>query len=90
MLLQRAYVDARYDPNYKITANELKWLAARIKILRDITATLRGSRYVPFSVAELLRRMKARAAAPAKNISENCRGNNLAQMESGKVPLKRV
>ena len=34
-LLRRAYVDARYSPHYKITAEELTWLKARVEVLRD-------------------------------------------------------
>lgn len=34
-LLRRAYVDARYSPHYKITAEELEWLAERIELLRS-------------------------------------------------------
>ena len=32
-LLRRAYVDARYSPHYKITAEELAWLGERIGVL---------------------------------------------------------
>ncbi len=34
-LLRRAYVDARYSPHYKITAEELEWLGERIEQLRS-------------------------------------------------------
>jgi predicted nucleotidyltransferase/HEPN domain-containing protein len=34
-LLRRAYVDARYSPHYKITAEELAWLGERIAVLQD-------------------------------------------------------
>ena len=33
-LLRRAYVDARYSPNYRIASEELAWLAERIGVLR--------------------------------------------------------
>jgi len=33
-LLRRAYVDARYSPHYKITPEELEWLAERIEQLQ--------------------------------------------------------
>jgi predicted nucleotidyltransferase/HEPN domain-containing protein len=33
-LLRRAYVDARYSPNYSITPEELGWLAERIEVLQ--------------------------------------------------------
>ena len=36
-LLKRAYIDARYKKDYKITATELKWLADRVKHLQDTT-----------------------------------------------------
>jgi uncharacterized protein len=35
-LLRRAYVDARYSPHYKVTPEELAWLAGRIEILRAL------------------------------------------------------
>jgi predicted nucleotidyltransferase/HEPN domain-containing protein len=34
-LLRRAYVDARYSPHYKITAEELAWLGERIGMLQE-------------------------------------------------------
>ncbi len=33
-LLRRAYVDARYSPHYKITAEELRWLSERVEGLQ--------------------------------------------------------
>ena len=36
-LLKRAYVEARYNPKYKITAEELKYLARCVELLRDQT-----------------------------------------------------
>jgi len=36
-LLRKAYVDARYNKKYSITAAELKWLVERVNILRDMT-----------------------------------------------------
>jgi predicted nucleotidyltransferase/HEPN domain-containing protein len=35
-LLRRAYVDARYSPNYKISAEELAWLGERVMVLQDL------------------------------------------------------
>jgi predicted nucleotidyltransferase/HEPN domain-containing protein len=35
-LLRRAYVDARYSPHYKITAEELAWLGERIVVLQNL------------------------------------------------------
>ncbi len=36
-LLRKAYVDARYDDDYKISRKELQWLGARVKILQKLT-----------------------------------------------------
>ncbi|MDD5596740.1 MAG: hypothetical protein PHV82_02275 [Victivallaceae bacterium] len=36
-LLKRAYVEARYDMEYKITGEELKYLAERVKLLQATT-----------------------------------------------------
>lgn len=38
-LLRRAYVDARYSPNYKISAEELGWLVERVDALGDLVRT---------------------------------------------------
>lgn len=35
-LLRRAYVDARYSPHYKITAEELVWLIEHVTVLQDL------------------------------------------------------
>ncbi|MBB4837003.1 putative nucleotidyltransferase/HEPN domain-containing protein [Sphingomonas kyeonggiensis] len=35
-LLRQAYVNARYSPHYKITAEELTWLGERVAMLRDL------------------------------------------------------
>jgi predicted nucleotidyltransferase/HEPN domain-containing protein len=35
-LLRRAYVDARYSPHYKITAEELAWLGERVAVLQEL------------------------------------------------------
>ena len=35
-LLRRAYVDARYSPHYRITAEELAWLGERITVLQNL------------------------------------------------------
>jgi len=35
-LLRRAYVDARYSPHYKITAEELAWLGERVTVLQEL------------------------------------------------------
>ena len=39
-LLRRAYVDARYSPHYKITAEELAWLAERVTVLQELVKTV--------------------------------------------------
>jgi HEPN domain-containing protein/predicted nucleotidyltransferase len=36
-LLQKAYVEARYEMNYKITKEDLEWLAERVKQLQALT-----------------------------------------------------
>ncbi len=38
-LLRKAYVGARYDPDYVITAEELKYLGRCVELLRDQTQT---------------------------------------------------
>ncbi len=39
-LLKQAYVDARYSEHYKISQDELEWLADRVKHLQQLTETL--------------------------------------------------
>ena len=39
-LLRKAYVDARYKPSYKITKQELQWLAERVQHLQELTEKL--------------------------------------------------
>ena len=39
-LLKRAYVDARYNKNYRITAEELDYLAKRVLLLHELTEKL--------------------------------------------------
>ena len=36
-LLNRAYVEARYDPDYKITKKQLEYLAERVRKLQRLT-----------------------------------------------------
>jgi HEPN domain-containing protein len=36
-LLRRAYVEARYNPGYKITKEQPEYLAQRVKKLQDLT-----------------------------------------------------
>jgi hypothetical protein len=35
-LLRCAYVDARYSPHYKISAEELAWLGERVTVLQGL------------------------------------------------------
>jgi len=39
-LLKNAYVDARYSEHYKITQEELEWLAERVRYLQQLTEKL--------------------------------------------------
>ena len=39
-LLKKAYIDARYNPKYKITKRELEYLAARVKKLQKLTKAI--------------------------------------------------
>ena len=39
-LLRRAYVDARYSPHYKISAEELAWLGERVTVLQELVKTV--------------------------------------------------
>ena len=39
-LLRRAYVDARYSPHYKISAEDLAWLGERVTVLQELVKTV--------------------------------------------------
>jgi HEPN domain-containing protein len=39
-LLRAAYVKARYSPHYKITAEELAWIQARVEVLQSLVKEL--------------------------------------------------
>jgi predicted nucleotidyltransferase/HEPN domain-containing protein len=39
-LLKRAYVEARYSDQYDASSDDLEWLTARVRILRDLVADL--------------------------------------------------
>lgn len=39
-LLRQAYVNARYSPHYKITAEELEWIAARVEVLQSLVKSV--------------------------------------------------
>ncbi|MNN79084.1 hypothetical protein D3C81_1956950 [compost metagenome] len=43
-LLKRAYVEARYSDQYDASAEDLEWLMARARALRDFVADLCQSR----------------------------------------------
>jgi HEPN domain-containing protein len=47
-LLKNAYVDARYSAHYKITREELVWLAERVEHLQQLTAMLCQAKIASF------------------------------------------
>lgn len=51
-LLRRAYVDARYSPHYKITAEELAWLGGRVAHLRELVERISRERLEGLMEAE--------------------------------------
>lgn len=51
-LLRRAYVDARYSPHYKITAEELAWLGGRVAHLRELVVRISRERLEGLAEAE--------------------------------------
>ncbi len=46
-LLQQAYVNARYSPHYKITREELDWLAERVELLQNTVRDVCERRLAP-------------------------------------------
>jgi uncharacterized protein len=38
--LRLAYVNARYSPHYKITAEELNWIGDRVAVLESLVETI--------------------------------------------------
>jgi predicted nucleotidyltransferase/HEPN domain-containing protein len=46
-LLQQAYVNARYSPHYKITREELDWLAERVELLQKTVREICKRRLAP-------------------------------------------
>ena len=48
-LLRKAYVSARYNPNFVITTDELDWLAERVKCLQELTEQLCKAKIESFS-----------------------------------------
>ncbi|KAA0992442.1 HEPN domain-containing protein [Dyadobacter aurulentus] len=47
-LLKKAYIDARYEINYKIEKVELEYLSERVKLLRDLTERICNERIAEF------------------------------------------
>jgi hypothetical protein len=41
------YVNARYSPHYKITAEELTWVGERVAVLRDLVRAVCEERRAP-------------------------------------------
>ncbi|WP_082489323.1 HEPN domain-containing protein [Dyadobacter sp. Leaf189] len=48
-LLKKAYIDARYEIDYKIEKEELEYLSERVKMLRDLTARICNERIAQFA-----------------------------------------
>jgi predicted nucleotidyltransferase/HEPN domain-containing protein len=47
-LLQKAYIDSRYNMNYKIEREELEYLSDRVKLLKDLTERICNERIAQF------------------------------------------
>jgi len=39
-LLRKAYINGRYNPRFRITQQDLAWLASRVSYLQDLTEQL--------------------------------------------------
>lgn len=48
-LLKKAYIDARYEINYKIERSELEYLSNRVKLLRELTERICQERIAQFT-----------------------------------------
>jgi len=48
-LLQKAYIDARYKPSYRITRTELEYLAKRVKLLQRLTKRICKDKIASFA-----------------------------------------
>jgi uncharacterized protein len=48
-LLQKAYIDSRYNMNYKIEKEELEYLSDRVKLLKDLTERICNERIARFT-----------------------------------------
>ncbi|MGV3601347.1 MAG: HEPN domain-containing protein [Dyadobacter fermentans] len=49
ILLKKAYIDARYNKNYKIEKEELEYLGSRVALLRDLTERICRERIAGFA-----------------------------------------
>jgi HEPN domain-containing protein/predicted nucleotidyltransferase len=47
-LLQKAYIDSRYNMNYKIEKEELEYLSERVKLLKELTERICNERIAQF------------------------------------------
>lgn len=52
-LLKKAYIDARYDKNFKIEKEELEYLGSRVTILRELTERVCKERIAQFLIGEI-------------------------------------
>jgi hypothetical protein len=52
VLLKKAYIDARYNRNYKIEKAELEYLGSRVMFLRDLTERICRERIKRFNEGE--------------------------------------
>ncbi|MCE6991422.1 HEPN domain-containing protein [Dyadobacter sp. CY323] len=48
-LLKKAYIDARYEINYRIEKEELEYLSERVKLLKDLTERICNERIAQFT-----------------------------------------
>jgi HEPN domain-containing protein/predicted nucleotidyltransferase len=48
-LLQKAYIDSRYNMNYKIEKEELEYLSDRVKLLKELTERICNERIAQFT-----------------------------------------
>ena len=51
-LLQKGYIDARYNPKYKITRKELEYLAERVKQLQKLTKAICKERIASYTQSD--------------------------------------
>jgi predicted nucleotidyltransferase/HEPN domain-containing protein len=49
ILLKKAYIDARYNKNYKIEKEELEYLGSRVALLKDLTERICRERIAQFT-----------------------------------------